>query len=742
MYHPIKNGKKVIVDDLECWIPPVPKDPKDILFHNFPKEEQYWRREPMPESYFERMADENKARMIETDMMEKGMIKAVTYVDPVLERYRRREWHRRKWGVWFYNNGVPTYITGHHYFYLQWCKFDHKENNGYPFYYEFSRDNFYFRQHCEECPKSLGYMIIGPRGTGKSNEELACIANNILMKHDARAALQSKSFDKDSKAVLMKAKLVPLFNNLPPFFKPVYAHGTNPEERLVLNRPAVKGKESLNMKFGPELELNSFIFAAYPGEKVLDTDTLTEIFEDEIGKTDPKKIADVVVRHNVNVKCVFRNHRKIGLLRKTSTVEEMNEGGDECHKLWKMSDQTHRDKNGWTVSKIFRRLISALDTNTSLMAYIDEKGVNHGAPCNKYGQVNRQLANLIIQNDLDAVKHDLKEMSSRMRKSPRNVAEAFIKDQSKSIFNVFLITNRLEAIQAMKKPPYIQGNLYWLNSEPGAVGFKPDSHAGRFRWAWFPDEFSGNPHPDKWKILNNFRKENGYDSFGNYRELVYPKNDMLFAIGTDPIKYSRTKDPRASKASMHGFRKFDFAVDHGKPKDRWQSHNFIFEYIERPDDPKTYFEDVGMACHFLGCSVLPESNIKSLVQHFVEKGWEKFLMYPADFPELLMGGNQEDPGFSSTPEVIDAYTRRIITFINENCQRMPFDRTLQSWLDFDPTETTKYDATISSGFTLVGAEKKVKPEEEEQESEDWFDTYDHSEGNLGRKVDLSEEYEQ
>jgi hypothetical protein len=683
-----------------------------------------------------RHEEESKARRIEDDMVKKGMKKSATYLDPVLERYRRREWHRRKWGVWFYNNGVPTYITGHHYFYLQWCKFDHKENNGYPFYYEFSRDNFYFRQHCEEAIKCLGYMIIGPRGTGKSNEELACIVNNITRMHDARAALQSKSFDKDSKAVLMKAKLVPLYNNLPVFFKPEFSHGTNPEERLIFTRKADTSKDARNVKFGPDFELTSYIFAAYPGEKALDTDTLTEIFEDEIGKTDPKKIADIVVRHNTNTKCVFRNHRKIGLLRKTSTVEEMNEGGDECLKLWKLSDQNVRDKNGYTVSKIFRRLISALHTNTSLINYFDDKGVDHGPPCNKYGQVNRELANLIIQNDLDAVKHDLKEMSSRMRKSPRNVAEAFIKDQSKSIFNVFILSTCIERIQAMKQPPYVRGNLYWLNGKPGPVGFKPDSHAGRFYWAWFPDEFSGNPVPDKWKILNNFRMEWGYDLYGNYKEMVFPKNDILFNIGTDPIKYSRTKDPRASKASIHGFRKFDINADYSKPKAKWQSHNYIFEYIVRPDDPKTYFEDVGMACHFLGCCVLPESNIKSLVQYFVTMGWEKLLMYPADFPELLMGGNQEDAGFSSTPEVIDSYTRRIITFINEHCDRMPFDRTMQSWLDFDPTETTTYDATVSAGFTLIGAEARVKPEDvPEDDHEDWFDSYDNS-GKVSKKVDL------
>lgn len=738
MFYRRKGGTKIIVGEgYQCWLPPIP--PKEqILFHNLRKEEQYWRREPLPDYYAERSLEEDSIREKEFELVMNGMKKAVTHFDPVLERYRRIQWNRRWYGLWFMNYGEPTYLTNHHWWYLQVCKFDHKWNDGYPAYYEFSRDNFYIRSWCEENPKSLGYMFIGPRGTGKSGEEIACITNNATRFHNHRVGIQTKHFEDDSKKIMIQGKVVPLFNALPKFFKPEFAHGTNPQETLIFQRPSTKGKESKLREFGPDFDLNSTIFAAMPGVKALDGETMGEVYESEIGKTDAKQVADVYERHDTNVKCVLRNHRKVGLLRKESTVEEMDKGGDQCFKLWKDSDPQQLDRNGWTISKIHRHLVSALDTDTSLEDYIDHMNKNWGAPCNKYGKVNREIANIKIQNDLDAVKHDLKKMSSRMRKSPRNASEAFIKDQSKSIFNVFALTQRLEEIRNMPKPPYIRGNLYWLKDEGGPVGFKQDEHAGRFYWAWFPDEFSGNPEPGKWKILNNVRKEAGWDRMGNRRVMTYPKNDHLFAIGTDPIKFSKTKDPRASKASGHGFRKYNINVDNGRPKAKWQSHNYIFEYIERPQDPETYFNDMGMACHFLGCSILPESNIKSLVQHFVQKGWEKFLMNAGDFPDLMIAGNQDDPGFSTTAEVIDQYTRRIITFINEHIQRMPFDRTIESWLNFDPSDTRVSDATVSSGFTLVALENKPREQETvEEDINDWFDVYDNS-GTIGRTVDINE----
>lgn len=730
MYYPYKGGTSIIVGEgFKCHIPPPPADKSEIINYGLHREEQYWKREPIPKWYLERSLEEEYKQSQDQELILRGKKKTM-FVDPMCERYRRREWKRRMFGVHIMIDGELTYLTEHHYWYLTYCKFDHKENDGYPFYYRFSRDNFYIRKWCEQNPKSMGYLFIASRGTGKTSEELACITNRATMFHNHRAALQSNDFEVGAKGVLIQAKTVPLFNALPKFFKPEYAHGTNTQSELVFRRRSIRGKESTNLEFGPDLELISTIFAVAPGEKVLDKETLGDVLEDEVGKCNPKIVADVYVRHETNLKTVFRNHRKIGVLRKTTTVEEMNEGGDECHKLWKDSDMKQLDGNGFTTSKIHRHLISSLDTDTSLEPYIDVTGKNYGPPCNKFGNVNREIANIKIQNDFDALKSDLKKLGSRMRKSPRNETEAFIKDQSKSIFNVMLLSDRLEHIRnRMAKPPYVRGNLYWVKDKFGPVWWERDDHAGRFNWAWFPDEYSMIKNPDQAKILNNIGEEWGYDSKGFSRKLKYPKNDHLFRIGSDPIKYSKTKDPRASKAAIHGFRLYDGIADYGKEKKDWTSHNFIFEYINRPEDPETTFEDTAMACIFLGCKLLPERNVPSLNTYFETNGLEKFLAYPKDFvqSEVDLQVNSDDAGYASTSEVIDYYTRRLIAFINNHIHRMPFDNTIEDWLNFDSANPTTSDATVSSGFTLVHAEKRGEIEEKPEATiSDWFDSFDNS----------------
>lgn len=743
MFYPILNGTNTIIRDngeyFSCWLPPPPEDKSEIINWGKPIEEQVWRREPIPKWYIERSLEEEFKQSEDLKLVLTGKKKTI-FVDPVCERYRRREWRRRVYGVHIMINGECVYLTNHHYFYLQWCKWDHKENDGYPYYYDFSRINFYIRQWCEDNPWSMGYMMIGPRATGKSNEELACITNRSTYFHNHRAALQSKHFELDAKGVLIQAKLVPLFNALPDFFKPEYTHSTNTMEELVFRRKAVSGKQTKELLFGPDVELISTIFAAPPGEKALDTETLSDLFEDEIGKTNPKEVADIYVRHEVNLKCVFRNNRKIGLLRKTSTVEEMDQGGDECFKLWKDSDPKIIDGNGFTTSKIHRHLISSLDTDTSIVDYIDAKGKNYGPPCNKYGQVNREIANIKIQNDFDAVKHDLKKLSGRMRKSPRNQSEAFIKDQSKSIFNIMLITNRLEHIRnGMSRKPYVKGNLYWLKERFGPVWWERDDHAGRFNFAWFPDEFKGgfeaNLEPgNSNKILNNITKEWGYNKKGEAQELITPGNFRQFRIATDPIKYTRTKDPRASKAAIHAFRMYDHLIDGGKKSRKdWETANFFVEYCNRPDDPAQYVEDLAMLCIFLGTKVLPERNIPYVNDFFEQNGLQRLLFYQSEAIEgigLDVQTTSDDAGYATTPEVTNYLTTRLIPYINQDIDRMPFDDTIEDWANFDTLNPTKSHLTFSSGLALVHSEKIIREDgPAEAILSDWFETYDNSSVN-------------
>ena len=77
-------------------------------------------------------------------------------------------------GYWFYNNGIPTYITGTHYMYLQWSKID----VGAPDYREANRLFFIFWEACKadtdvmECATLKTDGLVSP----------LCHQQNLLIK--------------------------------------------------------------------------------------------------------------------------------------------------------------------------------------------------------------------------------------------------------------------------------------------------------------------------------------------------------------------------------------------------------------------------------------------------------------------------------------------------------------------------------------------------------------------------------
>ena len=103
-------GEIIEIADLFIQLPAVP--PKnEILYHDRSKEEQRWQRQDMP-TELSRIGSMDEWY----DMPKEFKAKYESYI--------RSEFERRNNGMWFFNNGEPTYLTGAHYMMLQWSKID------------------------------------------------------------------------------------------------------------------------------------------------------------------------------------------------------------------------------------------------------------------------------------------------------------------------------------------------------------------------------------------------------------------------------------------------------------------------------------------------------------------------------------------------------------------------------------------------------------------------------------------
>ncbi len=718
MYKEIPDGTKITLNHgYEVWIPPTP--PKSSI-NGFEKQkkDQKWERTPLPEYWDEKRKEEERKREEWESMVENGRIdptKSSPFVDPLLEKFRRQEWDRRSNGYWFYNNGVPTYITGQHYYYLNWTRWDHDENDGYPIFYENQIERFYFRKLCEDDPRSLGYIVIGPRGFGKSSEEIACITERITRPPRKKfAALQSKTED-DAQDVLFIKKLVPMFNDLPDFFKPINDHGTSPVSELSFKRQRVVGKEAKNVKYGPELELLNRIAWVGAKEKTLDGETLQDILQDEIGKTE-KKVANVSKRTSVNRNSVFRNNRKVGIQRCCTTVEEMESGGAECLEVWDDSDPTKRTPNGQTISGLYKWFVSILECDRR---FADDYGIiieDRPMSIPELGGEKKTVLDFHYA-ERKSREHDPEKQADWIRKHPIDESDIRIKKGGDTTFNSMKINSYRTELKTRKAPLWVKGNFHWEDKPFGKVYFERDDHNGRWQLSLLLDPEDSN----KW--------HREYD-VGSKRIMV-PHNNAKFCGGVDPIKDVKTKNPRASKMSCHIFYKYDDKVDRGKDIEQWQSHRVVARYNFRPEDPNDAYKDVAMGMLYFGCWSNIEGNVTNFNTWLKDHGMEKFKMTALNFEDESFETRKSiQESLQSTPEVQQAYVNKIRSFIARHFVRMnalPFDETLAQLHDFEIEKVTFFDDVVSLGYALLGDDAIVIDHEiETVESSEWFPEFDIS----------------
>ena len=103
--------------------------------------------------------------------------------------YIDEEFKRREEGFWFYNQGVPTYLTGSHYMYLQWTKID----VGKPEFRESNRLFFIFWEACKSDNRCYGMCYLKNRRSGFSFMASSELVHQATISSDSRYGILSKT---------------------------------------------------------------------------------------------------------------------------------------------------------------------------------------------------------------------------------------------------------------------------------------------------------------------------------------------------------------------------------------------------------------------------------------------------------------------------------------------------------------------------------------------------------------------
>ena len=677
-------GEIVSINGLVIALPLVPSK---VYQRSKKEKEQYWERGDLPKE------------LSKINSIFQWNDKPSEFKDRWVD-YIEYEFDRREDGYWFMSNGIPTYITGSHYMYLQWTSID----IGYPDFREANRILYLHWEACKADSRSFGQDYLKIRRSGFSfMSSSECINTGTLAK-DARVGILSKS-GTDAKKMFTD-KVVPINSRLPFFFKPIMDGMDKPKTELAFRIPAAKiTKKNMYEAVADELYgLDTSIDWRNTDDNSYDGEKLLLLVHDESGKW--LKPNNILNNWRVTKTCLRLGSKIIGKCMMGSTSNALEKGGGNFKKLYYDSDVSKRNANGQTKSGLYSLFIPM---EWNMEGFIDR----YGQPVLNTpdepvmgidGHMIEQGAISYWENEVDSLKSDPDALNEFYRQFPRTESHAFRDESKQSIFNLTKIYQQIDYNDALIKEHHVTtGGFHWKDGvKDSEVVFTPDKR-GRFNISWTPNK----------NLQNRVVTKNG---------IKYPGNDHIGAFGCDSYDISGTVGGGGSNGALHGVTMFNM--------DEAPSNEFFLEYVARPQTAEIFFEDVLMACVFYGMPLLCENNKPRLLYHFKNRGYRGFSMNRPDKAYNKLSKTEKELGGipNSSEDVKQAHAAAIESHIEKNIGfdalgtyrdsdeigTMPFNRTLEDWAKFDINNRTKFDASISSGLAIMATQKHLYVVEKKQ----------------------------
>mgnify|MGYP001814785431 CR=1 FL=1 len=677
------QGETIVLQDLHITLPEEPEDKTQILFHDLPKEEQYWRRQEVPDN-------------ITPDNVE-------LWDEDIKEEYRRR-----REGIWFYNNGEAVYLTGHHYFALQWCLM--LDNGDFMDFRYAQLKMFYHLQACIVDKRCLGQLFVKSRRTGFTYAVLCTLLNMSTTTPNAKYGMTSKSGDDVQEAF---DKFSYMFLSLPFYFRPVVKGKEDSPTELFFGKPSNNSKEAKkSRKTGVKDYLNTNVDHRPTKNDSYDSVKLDGYLGDEAAKW--VKPHDYINHLGQVAPTMMPNGKVVGKAFIGSTMGARSKGGDQYVELIEGSKVKDRDPiTGKTATGLYMYFLSAQD---NMESYTDKYGVCHtvkpeGKVYNISGEpiVNGSIEYLLAVESQKKKQSD-KALNEQLRTYPRTLDHALRDESNNCVYNLTKLYSQIDFNDTQPDESlYTVGNFRWKdNVVDSDVEFYP-SENGRFKISWLPSKTDGT------EGLKNRVKKVG--------DKYYPLNLQCVRLGCDPFSLKSTHG-KGSKGGIHGKTIIN-------PEGSAPSNVFVLEYLARPSDETVFFEDVIKCCRYYGAPILVESNRIDLLRHMRNRGYRGFAMDRLDRPKNKLNPNEKEYGgqVMSGKDILDSHMNAIGLWIEQYVGEytdeekqvrtigemgdMPFNETLRDWLAFNPDKRTEHDATISSGLAIMAChEERYKGKKE------------------------------
>jgi hypothetical protein len=678
------KGEMIVLDGLKIWLPKPPTNKKDILFSKLPKEEQYWRRIEPPKGLTPENEDE--------------------YMDFILEEFRRR-----REGVWFMNNGKPTWVTGAHYMGLQWNVMI--ETGGYKDFRYAQASLYYFALATILDKRCVGMIFCKGRRSGFTEMALDHFVDKSTSIKNRKFGITSKTEDDAEVAFLKYSNAI---QNLPFFFRPVVQGKIDDKKKMFFGKPSDNTKEAKKKKDTSTKDyLNVLVDYRATATLAYDSVAMYLYLGDEAGKwIRPNDYID----HFTNVKpTLAQNGNVVGKALIGSTLNPLDKGGSQFQTLYYGSNVLQRNSNKETATGLYSYFLPAhknYEGFTDVYGYCHEIVKPGESFINFQGVEQTQGALQYLEAKFASARTmGAKALNNTKRLDPITIEDAFRDELQTQLFDIEKINDQISHNNKnLIHNNLVQGNFVWKNGVKFTeVEWRPNDK-GRFLLSWIPDvEFR-----NKWveKTVYGIRTKCPASPFsGTLACDPYDKDAVVDSKLVDTE--NGVQQNLGSRGAIHGLTGYNI--------NNAPSNEFFLEYICRPKDAEMFFEDALMASIFYSMPILTENNKQSMLEYFYRNGYRGYQVSRFDKDPMKLSADEKKYGGmpNSSPNMINAHWTSLESYINKFVGKyeitdgekpireegamgyMPFNKTLQDWLRFNPKKRTDYDASISSGLCIM-----------------------------------------
>lgn len=630
-------------------MPSIPSRETDILFYDLPKKDQMWKTPRIFHS-LKHLSQKEKVEHIEK--------------------------HRYRWenGVWFFNNGEPTYITGMHYDFMALCDFE--DFGGKPEYFEQQRLDFYFRDLVRKDPNCYGSVILKCRRCGMTAEEMCQAVYTLLEDFNQKIGLQSNELQKKCLPELMHP-IINMYIKRPKWMRESF-YAPN-------NKKPVNSLKLISSVIDDNQDQENDDTSGWLGGNIIPYPTVASamdgskkkyIIMDEVWKWKEASPSDTLF---INKKCVVQYgiKGKIGMLSTMGDSDSLAMAIKEGCEIWGQSNPKVRDPNGRTTSGLYKWFVSGIHS-----ADIPAEVRNI-----QYGQVDEARCLEFIWNEVNKHAKNSKNYVFELRRLPPEEKYALMAANDQTYFDVLRFEARLKFLYDLPKDkkPYVRGKF--VDAPSGNVYFEADE-SGPWLVALHP-YFSTERNID---TRNRFRRLDG---------VLFPPVNPEFCGGYDPIRYKtdNTVSKNLSQACGVIYKKFDYF-------NSGESNQYAALYLDRPDDARIAHREMVKACKYYAARLMIERQIETTETEFENANMIPFLMKSVEDDKIGIWTNQKRTE-NSLQKLVTRFSAPKHPSEPDHVERYPFEIGLEDKRNFNLANTLTSHITMAEIMLEEGLDQLI-----------------------------------